>query len=43
MSESPSPLLCDIAVLKGIHHELQVVENCVCPCSNVIRDEHTII
>jgi hypothetical protein len=42
MSESPSPLLCD-SCLKGIHHELQVVENCACPCSNVIRDEHTII
>jgi hypothetical protein len=42
MSESPSLLLCD-GCQKGFHHELQLVENCACPCSNAIRDEHKII
>ena len=38
----PSPLLCENCQ-RGIHHELQIVENCACPCSNAVRDEHTIM
>jgi hypothetical protein len=34
--------LCDICQ-KGIHHDLQDVENCACSYSNAVRDEYTIV
>lgn len=34
--------ICDNC-LRGLHHELQIIENCACPCSTTIKDEHPII
>ena len=28
---------------RGIHHDLQIVENCACPRSNAVRGDHTIM
>ena len=36
------PQLCENCQ-RGIHHDLQIVENCACPYTNAVRGDYTIM
>ncbi len=38
----PLPQICENCQ-RGIHHDLQIVKDCACPCSEAVRGDHTII